>query len=173
VRTRPAPTLAILSAALLSVMVATPALAGSAAKAVGSVTWDGESGADPGRVSAFEVWDATPGERGNLEGDGGWYALTKLNGASMRMDVRCALVDVEAGFAEFSGKIVEATPPFTVGEVFLVSVKDSGKRGKRGDEIGMKHYSGLGMGCAKALDDDQFGRKGIITGGNIRLRAPR
>ena len=82
-----------------------------------------------------------------------------------------ALIDTEEGFAEFSGRIVEATPPFTVGEGFLVSVKDSGKRGTRGDEIGMKYYDGLGKGCAKALDDTQFGRKGIITGGNIRVRS--
>jgi hypothetical protein len=37
----------------------------------------------------------------------------------------------------------------------------------------MKHYHGLGQGRANALDDVQFGRKGIITGGNIRIRGPR
>ena len=172
-RTRPAAILSTITAAILSVAVAAPAIAGSEAKAVGWVTWDGESGADPGRVSAFEVWDAAPGVRGSLEGDHGWYVLEKANGGSMRLDVHCALIDPDGRWAEFSGRIVEATPPFTVGEVFLVSVKDSGKRGKRGDEIGMKHYDGLGKGCANALDDDQFGRKGIITGGNIRVRGPR
>lgn len=170
-RIRPNAVLAIIAAALLSIVVAAPAFAGSGdAKAMGRITWDGESGADPGRVSAFKVWDGAPGQAGDREGDRGWYALRKQNGASMLMDVSCVRIVADEGWARFAGVIVEATPPFTVDEVFLVMVKDSGKRG---DEIGMKHRDGIVQGCDNALNDDLFGRKGIITGGNIRIRGPR
>lgn len=170
-RIRSSAIIAITAVALLTVAVAAPALAGSGtANAVGAVTWAGESGADPGRESAFRVFDGAPGEN-DREGDSGWYSLDKQNGASMLMDISCVRID--DGWAEFAGVIVEASAPFTVGEVFLVSVKDSGKRGTRGDEIGMKHRNGIAQGCANALDEEQFGRKGIITGGNIRIRAAR
>lgn len=173
-RIRPNAVLAIIAAALLSIAVAAPALAGPGdAKALGRVTWDGENGADPGRVSAFRVWDGAPGQAGDRDGDRGWYALRKQNGASMLMDVSCVRIVTDEGWARFAGEIVEATPPFTVGEVFLVMIKDSGKRGKRGDEIGMKHRDGIVQGCDNALNDDLFGRKGIITAGNIRIRGPR
>ena len=175
-RTRRAPIISACIAAALCVAVAAPSLAApSEAKAVGTVTWDGESGNDPGRVSTFKVWDGNPGAIGDDEGDRGWYAIDKQNGASMVMDVSCVRIVAEEGWAEFAGTIVEAAPPFTVGEIFRVAVVDSGKRGTRGDEIGMKSRQDgdLAEACRQVLDDIRMGRKGVITGGNIRIRGPR
>ena len=172
-RTRRAPIISACIAAALSVAVAAPGLAAPGeAKAVGRVTWDGESGNDPGRVSAFRVWDGNPGASGDDEGDRGWYSLDKQNGASMVMDVSCVRIVADEGWAEFAGTIVEAAPPFTVGEIFRVAVMDSGKGG---DEIGMKSRQDgdLAEACRQVLDDLRMGRKGIITRGDIRIRGPR
>lgn len=171
---RRTPIISAVVAALLSLVVAVPAFAApDEATAVGSITWAGQSGADPGRVSSFRVWDGVPGAIGDAQGDRGWYALDKQNGASMVMDISCVRIMADEGWAEFAGTIVEAVAPFTVGEVFQVAVVDSGKRGTRGDEIGMKYRDSIELACELALDDVRLGRKGVITGGNIRIRGPR
>lgn len=171
---RRTPIISVLLTAFLSVAVALPALAAPhEAKAVGAITWDGQSGADPGRVSSFKVFDGVPGAIGDDTGDRGWYALDKQNGASMVMDISCVRIVADEGWAEFAGTIVEAAPPFTVGEVFQVAIVDSGKRGTRGDEIGMKYRDSIEKACRLVLDDIRLGRKGIITDGNIRIRGPR
>jgi len=161
----------VFAAGLLTVATTVPVSAAtSTGKAVGDVTWDGQSGERPGRTSEFRVIDGAPGQD-SWAGDGGWYDFSEDGVGSLHMKVQC--VKVEPGWAEFAGVITEATGPYSVGEVFLVSVKDSGRKGTRGDEIGMKYKASLGKGCAAALNDYQFGRKGIITGGNIRVRFPR
>ncbi len=157
-------------AGLLVLAIAASASAGSRpGRAVGAVTWEGESGASPGRTSVFDVRDGAPGQDTSV-GDAGYYYFSREGVGSITMDVSC--VKVEPGWAEFAG-IIEGTGAYHDGEVFLVSLKDGGKQGTRGDEIGMKWKSDLDAGCKAALDDDQFGRKGIITGGNIRVFAGR
>ena len=173
---RRTPIISAVLAALLSLVVAMPAFAApDEATAVGSITWAGQSGADPGRVSSFRVWDGVPGAIGDAQGDRGWYALDKQNGASMLMEVSCVRIVAEEGWAEFTGEIVQADSPFNEGEIFRVAVVDSGKRGTRGDEIGMKARKDgdITRACEQVLDDIRMGRKGIITGGNIRIRGPR
>jgi len=164
-------TTALITAGILLLAIAVPASAGSAVgKAAGAVTWDGESGDSPGRTSVFKVEDGAPGEDTSV-GDSGIYHLESEGVGTLTLDVTC--VKVESDWAEFAGVITSATGRYTVGEVFLVSVKDSGKGGTRGDEIGMKGKRDLDHGCTAALNDTQFGRKGIITGGNIKVRPPR
>ena len=158
--------------ALASVVVATMAGAAAADDGVGSasgaVRWDGESGASPGRTSVFSVIDGAPGAD-DAVGDDGYYRFKRRGVGRLRMDIEC--VKVEDDWAEFTGVITHATGPYTVGEVFVISVKDG--RGSEVDEIGMKHWANLTKACASVFNDRQLGRKGIIKRGGIRVRDPR
>lgn len=105
------------------------------------------------------------------EGDGGTYTLVRTDG-SLTLDVSCVRVDA-AGWAESAGLATIATPPYVQGEAWLVSVKDGGKPRGKGDEIGMKSHgtlesdpAALDKGCYAALNDNQFGRQGVILRGN-------
>ena len=163
--------IALTTAGLLALAAAVPVSAGSdSGKASGWVRWEGEGGNRPGRTSAFRVTDGSPGAKSDV-GDSGWYAFSEAGTGSLTLDVHCVRVDGD--WSEFAGTVTAATGPYTVDEVFLVSVFDSGERGTHGDEIGMKSKANIKKGCKAALNSTQFGRKGIITGGNIKVRDPR
>jgi hypothetical protein len=155
------------SAALLVLAVAAPASAGPTGVASSaSVTWRAPNWpyAYTG-VSVFSVQDGRPGKHSTI-GDSGTYSLTRPAG-SLTLAVSC--VQVFPGWSEFAGVVTYRTGVYVAGEVFLVSVKDSGPGGV-GDEIGMKsHGFSLTSGCAAALDAKQFGRGGIISAGDITV----
>lgn len=137
----------------------------------GFVKWKGEGGATAMRTSAFRVVDGTPGQK-SAEGDSGWYTFSERDKGSLALDVQCVRVDGD--WAEFAGVITRATGPYKVGGHFLVSVYDSGKRGVRGDQIGMgdslKEWDQV---CKNAINKYQFDRQGNIRRGNIRVLDPR
>ena len=163
---------ALLTAALAAAMVvamAVPAMAQDAVgQASGWVKWDGESGASPGRTSRFQVVDGAPGADNDV-GDSGYYVFKRKGVGRLLMDIRC--VKVEGDWAEFTGPITRATGRYTVGEVFVVSVKDGGNGND--DEIGMKYWKSLSKACDSVFNDKQLGRKGIIKRGDIRVSDPR
>lgn len=170
--------IAIVSVALLVVVAVAPASAASrAGKATGVVFWYGAGDGDEGlRTSVFRVRDGAPGTA-TKHGDRGYYYLARQGVGTLRIRVSCVRVD--GNEAVFTGLITRATgPKYTVGAVFIVSVKDSGRRGRRGDKIGMQSISvdssGLQGACDQVLSGDYTGyRAGHIVGGNIRVRGPR
>lgn len=158
---------AIISATALALATIVPsAAAAGGGQASGFVTWVGEGGESPGvRTSWFHVEDGGVGGA-----DSGTYRFSRSGVGSFALEIAC--VKVGSKWAEFAGVVTGATGPYTDGEVFLVSVKDGG-RGSAADEIGMKSKASIEDGCSAALDDRQFGRKGVILGGDIRVRPAR
>jgi hypothetical protein len=155
------------SAALLELAVAAPASAGPTGVASSaSVTWRAPNWpSDITGVSTFSVKDGRPGKPSTI-GDRGTYSLSRPDG-SLTLAVSC--VQVFPGWSEFAGVVTARTGVYVAGEVFLVSVKDSGPGGV-GDEIGMRsHGYSLNSGCAAALDDKQVWRSGIISAGDITV----
>jgi hypothetical protein len=160
--------MAIVSAALLMLAVAAPASAASltGVASSGSVTWRAPNW--PTGItgeSVFSVKDGRPGKLSTI-GDWGTYSLTRPDG-SLTLAVSC--VQVFPGWSEFAGVVTYRTGVYVAGEVFLVSVKDSGPGGV-GDEIGMRsHGYSLSSGCAAALDAKQVFRSGIVSAGDITV----
>lgn len=162
---------ALITVAILVLALAVPVSARTPVGiASGAVTWDGESGDSPGRTSVFLVRDGAPGENSSA-GDRGSYSFARKGTGTLVLDVRC--VRVESDWAEFAGVATAVTGAYVQDQWWLVSVYDSGKNGPGVDEIGMKGKANETKACKAALNDIQFGRKGIITDGNIKVRTKR
>jgi hypothetical protein len=166
--------IATISVALFVIVGALPAVAATEPGiASGSVEWKGqrEGKKTAIRTSEFRVVDGTPGEKSAV-GDSGWFTFSEEGLGSFVLDVQC--VRVEGDWAEFTGVITEATGPYKDGGHFLVSVYDSGKRGGRGDEIGMGDSKKTwDEACKNGYNKYQFDRQGKIRKGNVDVLDPR
>lgn len=164
---RLATTIAPLATGLLVLAAVMPATAAEpTGYASGSITWTSPSGPSP-RASYFSVQDGLPvpdsKPRNTSTADGGTYRLFTLDG-SLTLAVSC--VRVGSGWAEFAGVVTRRSGVYVANEAFLVSVKDSGPGAP--EEIGMKsHGFSINAACYAALDDKQFPRQGITSGGDI------
>ncbi len=159
----------ITAAAMLLAIVAPATARDQVGIAKGTVEWALRGGAVPGIVSEFRVRDGEPGTDSQV-GDGGTYHLYRPGPVPGTLTIDVSCVRVEDGWAEFAGVTTEATGVYVEDEVWLVSVVDGG-RGWTADDIGMKSKGfDEDAGCAAALDEQQFGRKGVISGGNIKIR---
>ena len=160
---------ATIVASLLALAAVAPASAADGGSASGRVTWIGEGGDSPGlRTSQFRVYDNGPSYL-----DGGSYRFSREGVGSLELEIAC--VKVADDWAEFGGQVIEGTGTgmYHDGEWWLVSVRDAGGSGPDGDEIGMKSKASRYKACTAALNDEQFGRGGIIYGGNIRVKPAR